>query len=329
MWANWEMVALVDWLKTFNHLKSDPAKKVGFYGLDVYSLWESMEYLINYLKDIDPSTLDLAEHVFRCFEPYSSEEGFSYAKASVNNPALCESSVNHLLAAIKENLVNYNSDPENVLSAEQNAKVIQGAEQYYKSMIQSGPHSWNIRDRHMADTLERLLQFYGDHSKIIVWEHNTHIGDARATEMLNEGMVNLGELVRVKHADKGVVLIGFGSYEGSVIAGKKWLSPMQNMNVPKAIPGSWEDILHKVGEENKLLIMKDLVDNSQLMDSLIPHRAIGVVYHPEIDQYANYMPSVIPIRYDAFIYLNRTKALYPLNISADYDETPETYPFGF
>ena len=195
-------------------------------------------------------------------------------------------------------------------------------------MIQGGPHSWNVRDRHMADTLERLLKFHGKNSKAIVWEHNTHIGDARATDMGDEGMYNVGELARMEHHDKGVVLVGFGSYSGTVIAGKSWGAATQKMELPEAKKGSIEHLLHKSGDANKLLLMDDFIKNDVLMENRIGHRAVGVVYHPAYEQYGNYVPSVLPLRYDAFIYLDKTRALYPLHVQPDGHQIPDTYPFG-
>ena len=194
-------------------------------------------------------------------------------------------------------------------------------------MIHGGSHSWNVRDSHMADTLDRLLQFHGSDAKAIVWEHNTHIGDARATDMTTEGMFNIGELARLKHHEKGVVLVGFGSFEGEVIAGGSWGAPMKKIFVPSAKKGSWEYFLHKAGQENKLLLMDDFV-NYQLMENFIGHRAIGVVYNPEYEKYGSYVPSILPLRYDAFIYIDHTHALHPLHIEPDGHQIPETYPFG-
>ncbi len=326
MWANWEIVALAEWLYEFN--RNLPAnKKAGFYGLDVYSLWESMESIMKYLRKTDPGALKVAEEAYECFEPYRKEEGTSYARASQFVPELCQNEVVHLLKEIQQKLPLYNTDYENVFSAEQNAFVIVNAEKYYRAMIQGGPHSWNVRDRHMADTLERLLNYHGEKSKVIVWEHNTHIGDARATDMQDEGMYNIGELARLHHHEKGVVLVGFGSYEGTVMAGHSWGAEMQYMKMPPARKGSWEYLLREAGAKNKLLIMDDFMKDV-FMENHIGHRAIGVVYNPKYEQYGNYVPTILPMRYDAFIYLDETHGLHPLHIKPDGHQVPETYPFG-
>ncbi|HEX6171628.1 MAG TPA: erythromycin esterase family protein [Chitinophagaceae bacterium] len=327
MWANWEIVALADWLQSHNTgLAAN--QKVGFYGLDVYSLWESMESIMQYLRKTDVAALKVAEEAFRCFEPYRKEEGTSYARALQFVPELCQNEVVDLLKEVQRRLPQYNSDFENVFSVEQNALISVNAEKYYRAMIHGGPHSWNVRDRHMADTLDRLLKFHGKNSKAIVWEHNTHIGDARATDMADEGMYNTGELARMEHHDKGVVLVGFGSYKGTVIAGKSWGAAMQEMELPEAKNGSVEYLLHKSGNENKLLVMDDFMKNDVLMENHIGHRAVGVVYNPKYEQYGNYVPTILPLRYDAFIYLDKTRALYPLHIQPDGHQIPETYPFG-
>jgi erythromycin esterase-like protein len=327
MWANWEIMALAGWLKNYNE-KLPAGKKAGFYGLDVYSLWESMESIMQYLKKTDPAALKIAEEAFHCFEPYRKDEGRSYAQASQFVPELCKDEVVSLLKEIQQKLPTYNTDHENVFNAEQNALVAVNAEKYYRAMIHGGPHSWNVRDRHMTETLERLLKFHGDDAKVVVWEHNTHVGDARATDMVDDGMFNIGELARVLHHEKGVVLVGFGSYKGTVMAGRSWGAKMQAMQMPEATKGSWEYLLHKAGKENKLLLMDDFSDCDLFMENHIGHRAIGVVYNPEYEQYGNYVPSILPLRYDAFIYIDETTALHPLHIEPDGQQVPETYPFG-
>jgi erythromycin esterase len=328
MWGNWEVVSLADWLLKFNANRSAD-KKAGFYGLDVYSLWESMESIMSYLQKTDPMALKVAEEAFRCFEPYRQDEGRAYAHALRLVPDLCKNEVVQLLKEIRLKLPQYNTDYENVFSAEQNALIAVDAEQYYRAMIQGGPHSWNVRDCHMATTLQRLLDFHGPDSKAIVWAHNTHVGDARATDMVDEGMYNIGELARMQYPSEETVLVGFGSYKGTVTAGRSWGAMTQTMDLPKAMEGSWESLLHAAGRENKLLLMDDFGSNDMMMENHIGHRAVGVVYDPQREQYGNYVPTILPLRYDAFIYLDQTSALHPLFIDFDKQQIPETYPFGF
>lgn len=326
MWANWETVALAEWMRNFNAHRL-VENKVGFYGLDVYSLWESMEALVNYLKTEDPETLHYAEQVLECFEPYAHDEGYSYGREHYSLPGRCEEKAVQLLTEIRGNLYNYDGDYEAALNAEKNASVIVDAEKYYRTMMKTGPASWNIRDTHMVDTLNNLLEFYGPEAKAVVWEHNTHIGDARATDMRNEGMVNVGQLVSEQHDKEGVFRVGFGSYRGTVIAGKSWGAPMEVVNVPPAPEKSWEHLLHSTGGSDKLVLSSNL-KNHEYFSQYIDHRAIGVVYRPQFERLGNYVPSIIPQRYEAFIYIDETTALHPLHIRPDGHQTPETYPWG-
>lgn len=325
MWANWEVKALADWMHDYNQNKA-PGQKAGFYGLDVYSLWESILMIINYLDKTDPDAAKTARETANCFEPFGYDNFHSYARSTRMVPAGCEEEVIKLLQKIVKNTTRYDSDREAVFSTEQNAYVSVNAEKYYRAMVQYGPDSWNIRDRHMADTLDRLLAFHGNGSKAIIWEHNTHIGDARATNMANQGMVNIGQLVREKFRDD-VVLVGFGSYQGNVIAGKSWGAPIENMPLPPARSNSWEAILHHILPNDKLMIFeKDNVDRAYNIP--VGHRAVGVVYNPENDYYNNYVASLIPERYDAFVYLDQTEALHPIHLRPDGDKIPETYPWN-
>jgi erythromycin esterase len=328
MWANWEIVAFSEWLKKHNQsLTSSP--KVGFYGLDVYSLWESMEAIVAYLEKNDPNTLQTAIHTMQCFEPYRAKEGQSYANASRLVPKLCEKEVVNLLREIQRHIPTYNTDHEQVLSTAQNAVVAVNAEKYYRAMVKGGPLSWNIRDNHMVDTLDRLMTFHGKDSKAIIWEHNTHIGNAKATSMHKDGMVNVGQLVREKHHQDGVVLVGFGSYQGSVIAGRAWGDVMRKMTMPPAVVGSWEQVLHRLYPESNILINFKNAAMEPLLQKPIGHRAIGVVYHPEYEEFGNYVPSQMGNRYDSFLFFDRSSALHPLHIEPDGHQIPETFPFGF
>lgn len=327
MWANWEVIAFSEWLRKFNNKLSE-GKRIGFYGLDVYSLWESMNAVMGYLSDRDPEGLKAAKKAFECFEPYSDDEGQSYARATQWLSDSCEGEVIELLSKIKEDHASFKSDPEAHFNAEQNALVMVNAEKYYRTMVKGGPESWNVRDKHMMETLDRLLKFHGENSKAIVWEHNTHIGDARYTDMRRERMINIGQLAREEFGNEDVVLVGFGSYEGSVIAGDGWGAEMEVMPVPKAIEDSFESIIHECGAEDKLILLDKFKNDDQFLKPL-KHRAIGVVYHPGTERWGNYVPSIIPFRYDAFIYIDNSKALYPLHLKARGHQVPETYPWGF
>ncbi|MCW3104279.1 MAG: erythromycin esterase family protein [Bacteroidetes bacterium] len=321
MWANWEMASLVSWLKEDNSKKAAD-KRTGFYGLDVYSLWESMEMLISYLENNDPPVARIAEKAMQCFQRAGKDEK-AYAINSLSDP--CRQEVAALLREIREKAPSYNHDPEAALNTAQNAYIISEAERYYSSMVTFNDESWNIRDRHMMETLNRVMEFHGPDTKVIIWEHNTHIGDARYTDMKHSGTVNTGQLAREQYGEEEVVLVGMGSYEGKVIAGRNWGTPEQEMSVPEATEGSWEAALHAESPDDRMIIFDRTEQGPELV---FPHRAIGVVYHPEFEQ-RNYVPSVIDRRYDAFIYIDRTKALHSLHVSQDSAQVPETYPFEF
>jgi erythromycin esterase len=194
--------------------------------------------------------------------------------------------------------------------------------------VRGGPTSWNVRDTHMMETLMRLHEHYGAESRSIVWEHNTHVGDARATDMAGAGMVNIGQLARQQWGPDDVAIVGFGSYEGTVIAGREWGAPMEVMAVPAAQPGSWESVLHEADPADSLVITRTLRD-ADLAYERRGHRAIGVVYDPARERRGNYVPTVLPLRYDAFIHIDRSRALRPLHMPERTDgEAPETFPSG-
>jgi erythromycin esterase-like protein len=326
MWANEEVASFISWLRDFNAEQPDN-QKVGIYGLDVYSLWQSLYSVVGYLKEHAPDQVEKAYQAFACFEPYK-EDIEEYARAAALVPTSCEDEVvellQHILQGQKTPLV---GDSEAKFNAMQNAYALKGAEQYYRNMVYGGSTTWNIRDHHMMETLQRLFRYYGKQAKGIVWAHNTHIGDARFTDMNEEGMVNLGQLGRQQLGEGNVMLVGFGSYEGKVIAGRAWDEPYQTMTIPQAVDGSWEHLLHETGKGDQFILFKGLhISVPGALYVPINQRAIGVVYHPEFEA-GNYVPSVIPQRYDAFCYFETTSALHPLTVSTtDTEEVPETYP---
>lgn len=331
MWANWEVVAFAEWLR--RHNERHAGAPVSMHGLDVYSLWESLAAVHAYLSEHEPSAVPAAERAFRCFEPYR-EEGQLYSQALAFTPASCEEAVVKLLAELRalppgedgDDAAGARPDPLERFSAQQNALVARNAESYYRAMLRGSAESWNVRDRHMMETLERLFQHHGEGAKGIVWEHNTHVGDARYTDMADAGMVNVGQLGRTRFGN-GALLVGFGSYQGSVIAGRNWDAPMESMRVPPAQPRSWEAEFHAAGAQDRLLLSDDVRTQPGFSASR-GHRAIGVVYHPELESLGNYVPTILPDRYDAFVYLDETRALHPLHVQAEASGTPETYPWG-
>ena len=326
MWANEEVVELAEFLHGHNG-GSPEERRVGFYGLDVYSLWQSMEVVERYLQRVDPEAAGRARKAYACFDPYGQDVQ-EYAMATALVPTSCEGEAIAMLSELRRNAPAYEEGGREVFfNAEQNALTVRNAELYYRTMVRGGAASWNIRDTHMVETLERLMAHHGADAKAIVWEHNTHVGDARATDMARAGMVNVGQLVRQGHEEEGVVLVGFSSYEGSVIAGSEWGAPMRRLPVPPAQPGSWEAVLHEHSATDRLLIFAE--DEPDEMLEPRGHRAIGVVYDPRRERFGNYVPSVLPFRYDALVHLDRTTALRPLAMRVQADgEPPDTFPTG-
>ncbi len=327
MWANEEIIELAEWMRRHNEKLIDE-DKVGFYGLDVYSLWESLAALATQLREHDPKSLDVLREVVRCFEPYGGEVR-AYARATALQLTSCEGEAAKLLRHLRERMQSHSfagDGSEARLQSEQNAVVIQNAEKYYRTMVRPGPDSWNIRDKHMADTLDRLMVHHGPRAKGIVWEHNTHIGDARFTDMAQGGEFNVGQLVRERHGKNDVVLVGFSSHRGTVIAGQEWDAPMEVMTLPAGRSGSWEDVFHRVSSKNGLYVFSP-ENQSEELSEVRGHRAVGVVYHPQYEHLGNYVPTVMLARYDAVLFIDESKALRPLKIKARNENEPaDTYP---
>jgi erythromycin esterase len=323
MWGNYEVASMITWINNYNQQKT-AGEKFGFYGLDVYCLWESMDQLMPQIGQNDSLT-KMAMQVKSCFQPYSAdvqEYGYAVANASAN----CIGQTERLYRSVMQFTGNTTARNEPAFLMQQNALVAYNGERYYRTSVTSYEESWNIRDRHMMQTINRLLELHGPESKMIVWEHNTHVGDARYTDMAAENMVNVGQLARQELGEDKVFVVGFGSYQGSVIASTNWNGPIQKMNVPPAPATSWEGMLHHSGGGNKLLFSSELKSNPALQKS-IGHRAIGVVYSPSREQ-GNYVPSILPKRYDAFIYFDQTTALHPIGTSPRR-EPGDTYPSGY
>jgi erythromycin esterase len=233
MWANREVAEFAEWLRDHNRRLS-PERQAGFYGLDVYSLWESMHAVVGYLESVDPALARAARAAYGCFEPYA-EDAQQYARATAIVPTTCEREAVAVLGALRRKATEYSEDGRDAFfNAEQNALVAKNAELYYRTMVRGGPTSWNVRDSHMVETLERLMVHHGPAAKAIVWEHNTHIGDARFTDMARGGMFNVGQLVRQEHDADDAALVGFGTHRGTVVAGEEWGAPMRSTSRTRA-----------------------------------------------------------------------------------------------
>jgi erythromycin esterase len=325
MWANQEVAEFLTWLRGWNLTRTDP-DRVGFYGLDVYSLWDSLRTAISWLEAHAPEALPTAMRAWQCFLPYG-EDPHRYAWGMRLVPESCEDDVVALLVEVRRRAQD-NLGDEDAFDAAQNAEVAAGAEHYYRAMVRGNRASWNIRDHHMADTIDRIATRAGPRSKGLVWEHNTHVGDARATDMAVAGLVNVGQLVRERHAADDVALVGFAGHRGSVLAAEGWGQPEHVFYVPSARAGSHEDLLHEALGRPAVLTFGD--DRTcQWLTRRRGHRAIGVVYDPRRES-GNYVPTVMGGRYDALIWFEETSALHPLRHERPPRESElETEPSGY
>lgn len=334
MWANTEIAELATWMRERNQGLS-PEEKCGFYGLDVYSLFESIDAAITELSRLDPFLSRRIKARYACFDTFRRDEK-RYARSLLRFPEGCQDQV---IRNLRELLERRLAGPAGTspfgdayFDAEQNARIAANAENYYRTMVHGNEDSWNVRDRHMMDTLEILLRRYGENAKGIVWAHNTHIGDYRATDMLAQGQINLGGLAREKWGEDNVTLVGFGTYEGSVIASHAWDGPIERLEVPPGKPGSFEAAFHKAAEKlGAEILVLDLTARTAKAGPLSEtrgHRAIGVVYQPAYESFGNYVPTSLPYRYDAFLFFDHTSALNPLGQGFNRADIPETWPQG-
>ena len=336
MWRNTEVVRFVEWLRNFNERR--PAnQQAGFYGLDLYSLHSSMSAVLEYLAKVDPGAADRARSRYRCFEGFGEDaQSYGYAATLGLTPS-CEDDVVSQLIDLRRHAAAYASRDGIVAAdeqfmAEQNARLVTNAEQYYRAMFGARQHSWNLRDTHMADTLDALIAHVTKTSRsarAVVWAHNSHLGDARATEMGQHGEINLGQLARERYQEE-VKLIGFTTHAGSVTAASDWDEPTHHMRVQPSLPASYEALFHTVGLERFLLTF----ENEQVCEALtVPRlqRAIGVIYRPETERVSHYFVAQLCKQFDMVLHIDRTHALEPLdswaNIAPAVD-LAETYPSG-
>jgi erythromycin esterase-like protein len=328
MWANKEIIELMNAMQKININRSDE-EKVGFYGLDVYSLFESIEAVKYRCKQIDPNLESFAIQKYKCFEAFHRKEE-RYIDHLLKFPEETKVMVVQVLKKLlAEKLEGIDTTKDKRLfDAQQNAFVVVDADRYYQASF-FGKNSWNVRDEHMMDTLERLRQYPSPGSKCIVWAHNTHIGDYHFTQMLSRGEVNIGGLAREKYGDEKVALVGFSTYKGTVLAAHKWGDRVKKLNVPNAKTDSVDALLHSVSadatEAAYYFIMSDLSkDAKKMISERKGQRAIGVIYKPEQEKYGNYVPTVLTRRYDAMIFINKTNALTPINYdSGEVEEIEE------
>jgi erythromycin esterase-like protein len=338
MWRNREMVDFIEWLHAHN-ANSGTARRVGFYGLDLYSLYRSIGRVIAYLDEVDPEAAVRARNRYRCFD-HRTAEGQRYGyEANLGIRRDCEDEALAQLMALRNQSTAYVEHDgvtaaDDYFHAEQNARLVRNAEQYYRAMFGSRTNTWNLRDRHMAETLDALTQHLsrtlGTPARIVVWEHNSHIGDARATERADVDEINVGQLVRSKYG-ADARLIGFTTYDGTVAAAYEWDGPVSRRRVQAALAGSYEALFHSIGGANFFLPLiagepKDALREARL------ERAIGVVYAPETERLSHYFMARLSEQFDAVFHFDRTRAVTPLDLVGTWartlEEVPETYPFG-
>ena len=333
MWRNAEVLDFVGWLRSHNDRAGDAAS-VGFYGLDLYSLYSSVREVIAYLEKVDPDGAERARERYACFEHFG-EEGQEYGRAvtlGVSEP--CRRGVVEQLLDLHRSSVAYLrrdglAAEDDQFYAEQNARLITNAEEYYRTMFASHVSSWNLRDTHMADTIDHLLahlERHGEPAKVVVWEHNSHIGDARRTEMSARGELNVGQLARTRHPGD-TALVGFTTYSGTVTAASAWDGSAERKRVRPALPGSYEALFHELGAQ-RLLLMFGAGGAASTLGEPRLERAIGVIYRPETERQSHYFMADIASQFDAVVHIDETRAVEPLERIPEWDavEPPETYP---
>ncbi len=327
MWRNNEVKAFVDWLRHHNAPLKD-ASRVAFHGLDLYSLYDSIRAVLNYLDQIDPATARVARERYGCLTPWQSDPA-TYGHAALTGAyPTCESDVAVVLSDLLQKRRKYaEQDGERFMDAIQNARLIANAERYYRIMYYGSRASWNLRDSHMFETLKTLLAFYGPRSKAIVWAHNSHIGDASATEMFSRGEYNLGHLCR-KEFGKLAYAVGFGTHGGTVAAASNWDGPLEIKTVLPAIPQSYEKTCHETSVPSFLLnLHHQSLEGAEGLRQPRLERAIGVIYRPETELASHYFQAVLPDQFDEYVWFDETDAISPFETKM-LKEMPDTYPFG-
>ena len=328
MWRNEEVRGFVDWLRGFNADRA-PADRVAFHGLDLYSLYNSIAAVLEYLDEVDPQAAAVARERYACLTPFEPDPA-AYARMALSpGYAGCEAPVVEMLRDLQQrHRVYAEQDGDRFLDAVQNARLVANAEEYYRSMFYGSRSSWNLRDTHMFETLEALLAHHGEDSRGVVWAHNSHVGDARATDMSRRGEFNIGQLCRARFGD-AVYSIGFGTDTGTVAAAANWDEPMEMKNLRPALPESYERLCHETGRAGFLLPMGEAGD-AEVRRGLAEERlerAVGVIYRPETERVSHYFHAALPRQFDEYIWVDRSRAVTPLDSRA-LEGAADTYPFG-
>jgi erythromycin esterase-like protein len=336
MLRNADVLDFIGWLREHNDALESPSKHVGFYGLDLYSLNSSTRAVLDYLDKVDPQAAQRARYRYGCFDHFSENiEAYGYA-ASFGLSTSCEQQVIDELIDLRQQFAAYmrqdgNAAMDEFFYAEQNARLVKNAEEYYRSMFQSRVSSWNLRDRHMVETLDALIKHLDrqdQRSKIVLWAHNSHLGDARATQMGQGGELNVGQLVRERYNQESV-LVGFTTHHGTVTAASGWDSGAERKHVRPALPNSYESLLHETGLPSFMLPLRNSRVSNFLSEPRL-ERAIGVVYLPETERSSHYFFASLPEQFDVVLHFDETRAVEPLERSALWKEgeVPETFPFA-
>jgi erythromycin esterase-like protein/predicted phosphoribosyltransferase len=335
MWRNTDVVEFVSWLRAWNDTQP-PNARAGFYGIDLYSLRASMEAVLAYLSKIDPDAAARARQRYACFDRFGDEaQAYGYATEFGLTPPCEREVLAQLVELQRQRAVHASRDGrvarDSAFYAEQNARLVKNAEEYYRSMFRRRDESWNLRDRHMTDTIVELLNFLGDRraARLVIWAHNSHLGDARATEMGRRGELNVGQLVRERFG-ADAVSIGQTTHAGTVTAAPDWDQPVERKIVRPSMAGSYERLFHDSGLDRVLLPFRDdLVLASALADERL-ERAIGVIYLPRTERSSHYFGARLPEQFDFVLHIDQTTALEPLerSIGWETDEPAETFPSG-
>jgi erythromycin esterase-like protein len=336
MWRNTDVLDFIRWLRAHDDDQPQDAGKVGFYGLDLYSLYASIEEVLGYLEKVDPEAARVARQRYRCFDDFGSTVEEYARSAALGVVDSCEDAVVKQLVELLQQAGRIAHDgadaEEEWFQAVQNARVVKNAEEYYRTMYRGNVESWNLRDQHMAETVEELLRHLDrrvGRSKLVVWEHNSHLGDARATELGQRGELNVGQLLRERHGNDAF-LVGFTTYTGTVTAASDWGGPAERKRVRRGLPGSYESLFHRVDVPRFQLDVRHLGEAAGALREPRLERAIGVLYLPATERASHYFGAILPWQFDAVIHFDLTRAVQPLEYMPVWEagEPAETYPTG-
>lgn len=332
MWRNVEVQNFTDWLQQHNAAVHDPKSRVSFHGLDLYSLNASIRAVLDYLDQVDPEAAAIARERYGCLSPWERDPA-TYGRAALHRNFMdCENAVVTMLRDILSKHLEYAAkDGDRFIDAAQNARLVAAAEHYYRAIYYGSALSWNLRDKHMFETLVSTMKARGDKTKAVVWAHNSHIGNAAATEMgIVSGEINLGQLCRDRFG-REAALVGFGTDRGTVTAASNWDGPMQTMSVRSAVDGSYEALCREADTNTSEYLLDIRPDvHYDLREQLLQprlERAIGVIYRPQTELASHYFQASLPEQFDLYVWLEETSAVHAIPVE-HVEGAPDTYPFG-